>query len=465
METDYLVIGAGAMGLAFADELLTRTDARITIVDRRHAPGGHWNDSYPFVRLHQPSIFYGVESRELAEYRIDDAGPNRGFLSLADGSEVIHYFHGLMRDRFLPSGRVTFLPMCEVETDGAIRSLLSGERRAVRVRKKTVDAAYLTNVVPQTHTRKFKVAPGVTCVPPNDLPRLAPRHARFTVLGTGKTGVDTCSWLLANGAPAETIRWVVPRDAWFLNRATAQPGREFFTQVFSSAAAQREALVAATTAVDFAHRMEAIGAWLRLDPGVEPGFFHAATVSEGELRELRRIADIVRMGRVVSLESNGVILERGELAAAPDTLYVDCTASALPRAPAIPVFSGDRITLQMVRFPQLPFSAALTAFLESTMASDDEKNRFVAPMRMPDDVADYIACIATDLANRQASGKHAAVRDWIGCSRTDGFTKVMRDVDPNDPDKKAIMARLKEATIAAVQSLPRLLAALPRRPS
>ncbi|HET8938855.1 MAG TPA: NAD(P)-binding protein [Polyangiales bacterium] len=61
IETDYLVIGAGAMGLAFADELLTRTDAHITIVDKRSAAGGHWNDAYPFVRLHQPSVFYGVE--------------------------------------------------------------------------------------------------------------------------------------------------------------------------------------------------------------------------------------------------------------------------------------------------------------------------------------------------------------------------------------------------------------------
>ena len=40
LETDYLVVGAGAAGMAFTDALLTHSDATVTIVDRRHAPGG-----------------------------------------------------------------------------------------------------------------------------------------------------------------------------------------------------------------------------------------------------------------------------------------------------------------------------------------------------------------------------------------------------------------------------------------
>jgi cation diffusion facilitator CzcD-associated flavoprotein CzcO len=60
MNTAYLVIGGGATGMAFVDALLTETDARIAMVDRRDCPGGHWNDAYSFVRLHQPAAFYGV---------------------------------------------------------------------------------------------------------------------------------------------------------------------------------------------------------------------------------------------------------------------------------------------------------------------------------------------------------------------------------------------------------------------
>ncbi len=59
ISADYLIMGAGAAGMAFADSVFTETDATIVMVDRHDRPGGHWNDVYPFVRLHQPSSFYG----------------------------------------------------------------------------------------------------------------------------------------------------------------------------------------------------------------------------------------------------------------------------------------------------------------------------------------------------------------------------------------------------------------------
>ena len=37
LETDYLVVGAGAAGMAFTDALLAHSDATVAIVDRRHA--------------------------------------------------------------------------------------------------------------------------------------------------------------------------------------------------------------------------------------------------------------------------------------------------------------------------------------------------------------------------------------------------------------------------------------------
>ena len=45
LETDYLVIGAGAAAMAFVDTLLDESDARIVMVDRHDRPGGHWNDA------------------------------------------------------------------------------------------------------------------------------------------------------------------------------------------------------------------------------------------------------------------------------------------------------------------------------------------------------------------------------------------------------------------------------------
>ena len=79
LETDYLIVGSGAVGMAFADTLLAETDANIIIVDRYAKPGGHWNVAYPFVTLHQPSQFYGVTSKELSKGRIDQVGLNKGY--------------------------------------------------------------------------------------------------------------------------------------------------------------------------------------------------------------------------------------------------------------------------------------------------------------------------------------------------------------------------------------------------
>jgi len=92
IETDYLVVGAGASGMAFTDSLVTYSDADVLLVDRRHRPGGHWNDDYPFVRLHQPSAFYGVDSRKLGADRIDETGSNAGFYERASGAEMCDYY-------------------------------------------------------------------------------------------------------------------------------------------------------------------------------------------------------------------------------------------------------------------------------------------------------------------------------------------------------------------------------------
>ena len=63
---DYLVVGAGATSMAFVDELVhSSTQITVVLVDKRAKPGGHWTDSYDFVRLHQPAAFYGVNSRAL----------------------------------------------------------------------------------------------------------------------------------------------------------------------------------------------------------------------------------------------------------------------------------------------------------------------------------------------------------------------------------------------------------------
>ena len=108
---DYVIKGAGAAGMAFADSMFTHGDATMVLVDRHDRPGGHWNDVYPFVRLHQPSASYGVNSTDLGAGSLDHDGLNAGYHELASGHEILSHYDLVLRHRLLPSGRVRFFPM------------------------------------------------------------------------------------------------------------------------------------------------------------------------------------------------------------------------------------------------------------------------------------------------------------------------------------------------------------------
>jgi cation diffusion facilitator CzcD-associated flavoprotein CzcO len=78
VEADYLVVGAGAAGMAFTDALIANADVSVAVVERRHSVGGHWLDAYAFVRLHQASAFYGVASTLLGDGTVQDDRPEAG---------------------------------------------------------------------------------------------------------------------------------------------------------------------------------------------------------------------------------------------------------------------------------------------------------------------------------------------------------------------------------------------------
>ncbi|MDN5721353.1 NAD(P)-binding protein, partial [Corynebacterium sp.] len=110
IEADYVVVGAGAMGMAFTDALISHADVRVALVDRRHAPGGHWLDAYPFVRLHRASAFYGVTSTLLGDGRAQQHGPERGLHERATAAQICAYYESVLTERLVASGRVSFMP-------------------------------------------------------------------------------------------------------------------------------------------------------------------------------------------------------------------------------------------------------------------------------------------------------------------------------------------------------------------
>ncbi len=436
IEADYLVVGAGAMGMAFTDTLITDSEATVVLVDRAHQPGGHWTTAYPFVRLHQPSAYYGVNSRALGNNTIDLVGWNQGLNELAPAGEICAYFDAVMQQQFLPTGRVEYFPMSEYLGDGRFRTL-AGAEYAVTVKRRIVDASYLRAIVPSMRPAPYTVAPGIDCIAPNDLPKFTTQD-RYVIVGAGKTGMDVCLWLLRHGVSPEKLTWIMPRDSWLIDRATLQPGPTFIKQFRASFKANLEAIGEATSADDLFDRLETAGTLLRLDPSIRPAMYRCATVSHPELDQLRRIGDVVRIGHVQRIDPTSIVLDDGSIPSSPSALYIDCTADGAPQRPGVPVFDGDSLTLQAVRGCQQVFSAALIAHVEFAYDTDAVKNELCTPIPHPDSDLDWLRLTHCDLRNQQRWLEDPDLTDWLASARLN----VLADLLPPLSHKPRVRERV-----------------------
>ena len=436
--TDYLVIGAGCSGLAFADSLAAETDAEIVLVDRRPVPGGHWADAYDFVALHSPSAFYGVNSVPLGQDRIDEEGPNAGLYERASKPEILAYFAEVAA-RLEDTGRVRLLlGHHHLAGDGELQhveELATGDVVEVDVRRRIVDARYQEATIPATHQPSFEVAADARFVPIGRMPEEAAPGTTYAVLGAGKTAVDACLWLLENDVDPERIRWVRPRDAWFHDRAGFQP-LELVVGVMEGLGTDAESAALAADLDDFVDRLEKSGRLLRVDPGAQASMYRGGMLSAYELDQLRRIPEGVRLGRVRRIEADRTVLDEGELTNTPEVLHVDCTARGLRDSAELPIFSPGRITLQQVRYNSPPFNAALIAFVEAHRDSDVEKNRLCPPNAYAHDPRGYARILA---ATWRTEGDWLAEPDiaaWVGASRLN----LLRALPEHQHEPRAVEA-------------------------
>jgi hypothetical protein len=451
IETDYLVVGAGASGMAFVDTLIQQSDADVLLVDRRHRPGGHWNDAYPFVRLHQPAAWYGVGSRVLEADHMDVEADRAG---LATGTEVCEYYLRVLEDHFLASGQVRFLGMTDYRGGSSgtytLASLLSGEEAKVKVRRRLVDARYPEMSIPSRHTPSFAIDPGVRVIPPNDLVDLDESPSGYTVIGAGKTSMDTCYWLLEQAVPPEDIRWIRPRDAWMMDRAAFRPA-DGPAGALTMQAIMAEAAAAAASGRDLAARLEAAGLYHRLDASIEPDVFRGATVSRAEAATLRTIENVVRLGKVVRISLDTIILTEGAVPTDADHVYIDCTAAGVAPKGRAPIFRPDGIELKMTTFGIIPWSAALIAYVEANRDSDDDKNRLCPVVQIEGEID---STLSTFLLVFKLMVERAAEPDlstWMDGLRLNPANGLNARLD--DPEIQA-----KMATIGA--SMPSVLAKL-----
>lgn len=454
LETDYLIVGAGAGGMAFADEILEHSDATIALVDRRHAPGGHWVDAYPFVRLHQPSSFYGVSSVPLGQDAIDETGFNAGYYELAGADEIRTYYERVMSRRFLPTGRVEYFPSSEYIGDHRFVSHLTGTTTKARVKRKLIDATYLEGEIPATSPPPFEVADGVRCIPAGGLTRIEDPPERYVIVGAGKTALDACVWLLERGVPASAIRWIKPREAWWLNRKFQQPHR-LAPDLLRGTALQLEAMAQATSVDDLFERLEASDVLLRIDTEVTPTMFRGAFISEGELDALRQIEDVVRMGRVQRIERDEIVLEDGRVPTTADTVHVHCASAALARRPVRPIFEPGRVTLQPFLWGFACYQFAMLGVIEATVDSDEEKNKLTPPITWWNHNRDYPSAFLAGMAFAGARRAHPALSSWVKTTRLNPANAVA----PYRDDPRVIEARerIRSAGLSAAENLQAIL--------
>lgn len=442
LETDYLVVGAGAMGMAFTDALIDHADVHVTLVDRRHAAGGHWQDAYPFVQLHQASLFYGVASTQLGRGAVQSFGPEAGLQERARQAEIQAYYDEILFRRFIGSGRVTFLGGSEYRADGdahRVTSRVSGETIDINVRRRVVDATYLAPTVPATTPAPFGFDDDVRVVAVNELARLAASPKRYVIVGSGKTATDGIVWLLTNGVAPDRITWVRPRDPWMLNRAMVQPDPAV---AFGLAASTMEAAAGAESLEDLFLRLEGEAVMLRIDPDVVPTMAKTPTLGTWELDLLRTVEHVVRLGHIKGVTRSEMTLDNGTMPMEPDSLVVHCAASGLRYPPLVPVWSPEQIRLQTVRAGFPCFNAALLGYVEATRDDDRERNRLCPPNTLPDNPANWARMQVRGTLATRAFGAESDIAAW---SNACALNPARMEPSQRDaPGVQAAVARLGE---------------------
>jgi len=383
-EATYLVIGAGTAGLSFIDSLLTLdANATVILVDRNSQPGGHWTKSYPFVRLHQASCNYGVNSLPLSNIRDKKGNERFSVNDLATGQEIKDYYKVVV-EQFRECGRVHLYFNCEYSKDDSGNHFVTNidTNEVTRVSFKKVVVVHTNLLVPSMRNGPpFPIDSSINYAPLNDLPThvASKQYKKYVVIGAGKTGSDAITYLLRNGVDQSAITWITSRDIWYFVRDGLWGGYKNYRK---DTVKLVDPLVKCKSLYEAFLQYEKDGIMARLDTSTIPEVFKGATIDKSELAGFKSIKDVVRLGRVTSITSDEIKLEKGvvPLPASPaDTLFVDCMADldgtfyGYRHPEDFKIFDGDQINLgPFIVLFNISCSSAIIAYIESTFADDSE---------------------------------------------------------------------------------------------
>lgn len=414
---DYLVIGAGCVGMAFSDALVAATKGdRVVIVDSRAHPGGHWNDAYSFSHGYWyggPAVTCGP-----AGDGSSISGDRPDGWEVATGRDVLNFFEDIM-EGLLKTGRVQYLPMCKCTKDGVIVSLLDPDLTwKMEVRKRIVDARYSGVTVPLTHKPNFHVEPGATVIPVSGLSQLNRPASKFVVLGAGKTAMDAVRFLLRSGVNPKKINWVIPRNTWLYHTDVHKNHMASLSAWMGVLGDAIHEVASKNGSVEDVYRV--LHSWdrvLPLDPSDEPTMYRCVTSSTDEYALMSKVhSGIIRLGRVRSVGVESLHLEKGSIKTGPGVVHIDCSAQGQPPRPILPIWGKDQITCQPVTCCNQALGAALLGHIEAlygTKEQDEVKNMLCRPVQPAFDLRSFVVGFGQQRTNIVNCGKDARIKDFL----------------------------------------------------
>lgn len=217
------------------------------LVDRNPRPGGHWVHAYPFIKLHQPSSMYGVNSLKLGKRRDKNDNEIMDPNDRANCDELLDYFNSVV-NQFKECKRVTCYFNAEFDhhqTKAMYNVYTISTNRgktSINVRCKKLVLVHTNVIVPSMRESMIPLHESISLKPPNCLQQeiksrneLDRKYKNFVVIGAGKTGTDAIMYLLKScKVDKSRITWVVSRDVWFFIRDKffdASKGYKCFTDL------------------------------------------------------------------------------------------------------------------------------------------------------------------------------------------------------------------------------------------
>jgi len=379
---NYLVVGAGTTGMSFIDTILSEnTTATVVLVDRNTKPGGHWVHSYPFVRLHQQSCSYGVNSVPLGKNLNSKGHEKYDVYDRAMGSEVVDYYERVC-EQFKASGRVQCFFGVEYKFDKitSTHMIISCDKDKDKKDSFVVTCDKVVTVstnisVPSTRKPLIPVHDRVHFISINELTSSirSRKYKKYIVFGNGKTGCDAIVHLLDHEIDQSQITWIVSRDVWYWLR-------DVLKDLKKSMLIFKRGMQNATSVEESFRSFEDDGLFCRLDPSRPyPTVFKGPIIDQKELDMMRTIEHVVRLGRAISIEENKIVLDKGCFDfSTDDTLLVDCMNDKWIEGlyPGnFTIFQPGRINIgPLLTLFNSSSTSSIIAFLECALDDDESKN-------------------------------------------------------------------------------------------